>query len=285
MFPLERTAGTAERGFWNPPDRLRTVDNVGGNSLSILRVSRGARSPNHLPRRETHLSAERAPPEAAARIPGADVLAWRPRHSETPSRQRAQASLCLRPRGLCSAGIGCRVRGISRTSIGEARRSRRAISSSTGSRGRMTRTATPDLDLPSPDRSARRWYATRSSASSARRGDRACRPFRLDTTMCSSHDRAWPSPHWRAGPGGSRRRSQKLSGRCAREVRGSRAGARVEVLVRAPDAGGNVQVPPELLSVRDRGVPRVRSGSRFRPRRLAPLALQSVEPRRRRLRA
>src|SRR5436190_9112417 len=46
-----------------------------------------------------------------------------------------------------------------------------------------------------------------------------------------------------------------------------------------------VQVPPDLLAVRPRCAPPARSRARLDPRRLAPAALQPVEPRRGRLRA
>ena len=44
---------------------------------------------------EANLSAERAPAEAPARIPGADVDAGRPRHPQAPPRQGPQAPLGL----------------------------------------------------------------------------------------------------------------------------------------------------------------------------------------------
>jgi len=44
---------------------------------------------------ETHLPAERSTPEAPARIPRADVDPRRPRDSQAPPRQGAQASLGL----------------------------------------------------------------------------------------------------------------------------------------------------------------------------------------------
>ena len=48
-------------------------------------------------RRETHLPAERTPPEAAARVPGPDVHPRRAGDSEAPPRAWPQAALGLRP--------------------------------------------------------------------------------------------------------------------------------------------------------------------------------------------
>jgi ribonuclease P protein component len=50
------------------------------------------------PDRETHLSAERAPPEAAPRVSSANVVAWRARDPEATPRERAQAALGLKAR-------------------------------------------------------------------------------------------------------------------------------------------------------------------------------------------
>ena len=55
---------------------------------------------------------------------------------------------------------------------------------------------------------------------------------------------------------------------------------RVAVDARPADAGRDVQVPPELLAVRARRVPRARARPRRDPRRLAAPSLQPVEPRR-----
>ena len=93
-----------------------------------------------------------------------------------------------------------------------------------------------------------------------------------------------PSPPTPVGRTGSFPRSRTFSRRRAREVHRNRPRARVALDLRSPDASGNLQVPPELLAVRDRLVPRVRPRPRRGARELASAALQPVEPRRSRLR-
>ena len=72
------------------------------------------------PQRETHLPAERSPPEAQARLSRAHVDARRPRDPQAPARQGPQAPLRLRRPSPCSAGTDCPARGTSTPSTGRA---------------------------------------------------------------------------------------------------------------------------------------------------------------------
>ena len=69
-------------------------------------------------------------------------------------------------------------------------------------------------------------------------------------------------------------------------LRGDPASAPIRALSARdlPGASRALQVPPSLLRVRGRGGSPLRCAARSRPRRLAAAALQSLEPRRRRLR-
>jgi ribonuclease P protein component len=75
----------------------RSVENDGSDTSSILPAPPAAQYPcEERKRRETHLSAERPPPQAETWVPGANGVAWRTRDPEAPSRERAQAPLRLR---------------------------------------------------------------------------------------------------------------------------------------------------------------------------------------------
>ena len=116
---------------------------------------------------------------------------------------------------------------------------------------------------PSPGRSATRSSATASSGSSARPGASSLRgPGRAATTS-SSHARASPSPPTRAARSGSSSESPRCSRRPPHEVPPESALVQALALdARAAHAGGHVQVPPQLLAVRARRVPRVRARPR-----------------------
>ena len=73
-----------------------SVENDGSSTSSILPAPPAAVPFRRAKRREAHLSTERPPPQAETRIPGANGVARRPRDSEAPSRERAQAPLGLR---------------------------------------------------------------------------------------------------------------------------------------------------------------------------------------------
>ena len=143
----------------------------------------------------------------------------------------------------------------------------------------------PRLGLAVPEATAARSCATGSSGSSARRGARSC-------------DGAPPGHDYVliAVPGWPRRRDARprVAAERVGEVLGKAAGVRYLGigLVYAYRytfgllcAGRHLQVPPELLAVRDRRAARARAPPRLGAGRLAAAALQPVEPRRRRPRA
>ena len=236
------------------PRAATTVENLGSRAG---RLYSPLPDPSHLEtrRRETHLPTERSSPEAASRVPSADVLARRPRDPQAASRARAQAPLRLR-----------------RPPVQRRNRLSRSQDFDTVyRRGRSASTPLPRPALvPARRRRGRRAAARARGPALGRLGGRAepreaaaargvarapSDRFRRARTTCSPLARVSPSRPRRAGRTGSSPRSPTCSRRLAREVRRHRPRARVALDVRAPHARRDVQVPPELLAVRDRRAP------------------------------
>jgi hypothetical protein len=159
-FPTETTKRPCEQRFSEGRSGRPSVENWIANASSILRARLATRSFRERRRRETHLPAERTPAQAAARVPRANGHARGSRDLEAPPRERAQASLCLRAFGPCSAVIGSPARGTSTPSIGTDPPPPRATSSCTGFRAKKTPPERHAWDLRFPARSARRSSGT-----------------------------------------------------------------------------------------------------------------------------
>ena len=157
---------------------------------------------------EAHLSAQRPPPQAQARLPRADVDARRTGDSQAPPRQGPQAALRLStpdyPRTVQ------RRHRLSRSRDFDAvYRSGRSASTRflvlywfPRPRGRRVGRASPRPGRPEVGRERRRPQPGQAPA--ARDLDRAGRTAHVPvTTTCSSPAPAWPSRRTRAGTNGS----------------------------------------------------------------------------------
>ena len=240
----------------------RTVENLAPGAVVYTRDS----SPPRLKRRrETHLSAERSPQEAASRVPSADVLPRGPRDPQAAARERAQAPLCLR-RPQCNAATGSPGRKTSTPCTAGAARPRAATSCCTGSRVRTIPTASLD--------SASRCRVPSGRAVARNRVKRLLRESwrELLPTVPGGQDYVLAARPGLAEPVETRGKEWLV----ARDHRRPREGARMKYLgiglvhavaldVRAPHASGHVQVPPDLLAVRTGRVPgvRLRTGMRL----------------------
>ncbi len=142
----EKTATSQEQRFRTLPAKRRLWKTWRRSGPSILAAPR---SLSEQTRRETHLPTERSPPEAASRVPSADVHPRRPRDPQAAARAWAQAALRLR-RAQCSAVIGSPGRRTSTPSTAAAARRRPATSSCTGSRVTTIPTASPGSASPFP---------------------------------------------------------------------------------------------------------------------------------------
>ena len=245
-----------------------------------VRATSQRRAPLH---REAHVPAERPSPQAQARVPRAHVDPRRAGDPQAPPRQGAEAPLGL-SRSPWSAGSAFPARVTSTPSTGRDGRSRRGT-----------------LTL--------HWFAREEDAD----GTAAPRPRRPARRRLRRDAEPPQAPASRGVDGRSRTRfrpgrdyvlaarpglaeaAESPRPRLARRAgaRGDRQGAGMKWIgiglvqawrhtLRAADAGRHVQVPPELLAVRPRRVPRARARPRRDPRRLAAPPLQPVEPRRRR---
>ena len=233
--------------------------------------------------RETDLPAQRAPAEAQARFSCAHGDACGPRDSEAPPCKGPEASLRVKQAPLCNAGTACLARETSMLSTARDARPRPGSWSSTGSSGKRSPASRGSV-WRSRGRPGMRLPATGSSGSCARCGASGWSGSRGPRLRLDRQARApggGDGERLRVARGAGRRSARR---RPRREVRGRRRGLGLPLHAGALPGRRAVQVPPILLAVRDRRVQGVRLLQGDAARGLAPAPLQSLEPRRRRLR-
>ena len=242
-------------------------------------AGRNCRPLRSFQRHETDLSAKRAPAEAQARLPRADVDACRPRDPQAPPRQGAQAPVGLagaaraaqepplplprlrrrlpaRPLGLDPVPDAVLVRARresleTRASASPCRRRPATPSSATGSSASCARSGARSSTPRSVPVTNDYVLVVRAGPARGGRGARARAGSSSASTRCS---RRSPRERCRAARSAGRRLLAVECRPCS-----ARARLRLPLDARPVRPGGHLQVPPELLAVRDRRAAQARA--------------------------
>ena len=152
----QTTALSSEQRFPTAAARELDCGKPGRSGPSILAAPRRL---SRARRRETHLSAERSPSEAASRVPSADVHPRRPRDSQAAARERAQAASPPETRAVQRRNRLSRSKDFD-TVYRRGRSASSATSYCTGSPETTTRRVSRASASPSRAPSARLWLGT-----------------------------------------------------------------------------------------------------------------------------